>query len=89
MSLHISKRDAEAEAICVAEAFVAAEVPEDGPRSWRCGPAMPDVRASGYKLRRTVIKWSVGVRWIPEDGVVLDGDGVVLVNIETGEARWS
>jgi hypothetical protein len=53
-----------------------------------CGGARPAVLAPGSKRRKTVIKWTVTVRWIPEGGGVCDGDGVVEVDILTKEARW-
>lgn len=86
--MHISKKEAEAEAMQIADAFVAANCPEESPWRWTCLGARPDIISSGYKRRKTVIKWSVTVQWIPMDGSVMDGPSIVCVNIESKEARW-
>jgi hypothetical protein len=86
--MHISKKEAEAEAMRIAEAFVAASVPDGSPWAWECVGARPDLLSPDHKQRKTVVKWSVNVRWILEGGGVFDGDGIVLVNIETKEAQW-
>lgn len=88
MSMHISKLEAEAEAIRIAQAFVAASIQEGSPWSWECICARPDDLSPGYRRRKTVIKWNVIVRWIPERGGGFDGDGIVEVDIETKEAKW-
>lgn len=88
MSMHISKMEAEAEAIRIAEAFVSASIDEGSPWGWECIGARPDVLSPGYRRRKTVIKWNVLVRWIPEGGGILDGDGIVKVDIETKETSW-
>lgn len=88
MSMHISKEEAEAEAMRIAKAFVAASIPVGSPWAWECIGALPDVLSPGYKRRKTVIKWTAIVRWIPEGGGILDGESIVKVNIETKEAGW-
>ena len=60
---------------------------------WRyeLGPAVPhpiDPQPHG-KMPRC---WIVGVKWYPESapaGSTFDGGDFVLVNLETGEAKWS
>jgi hypothetical protein len=88
MSLHISKKEAEAEAMRIAKVFVAASIPEGSLWAWECVGARPDSLSPSYMRRKTVIKWSVSIRWIPEGGGILDGDSIVQVNIETKEAWW-
>ena len=89
MSMHISKREAEEEAIRIAEAFVSANIPEGSSWDWECGGAGPDILSPGHRRRKTVVKWIVGVRWIPKGGGVFDGGSMVKVDIETKEARWA
>jgi hypothetical protein len=86
--MHISKKEAGEEALRIAEAFVAASIPEGSPWAWECVGALPDELSPDYKRRKSVIKWNVIVRWIPQGGGILDGDGIVQVNIETKEALW-
>ena len=86
--MHISKKEAHAEAIRIAETFLAANIPEGSSWDWKCLDALPDVLGGSHKHRKTVIKWIVCVRWIPKGGGVFDGDGIVKVDIETKQARW-
>jgi hypothetical protein len=88
MSMHISKMEAEAEAIRIAEAFVSASIHGGSPQGWECIGARPDVLSPDYTRRKSVIKWNVIVRWIPEGGGIFDGDGIIKVDIDTKEARW-
>lgn len=88
MSIHISNKEAEAEAIRIAEAFVEASIASGSSWDWECVGAQPDALSPGYRQRKTVIKWSVIIRWIPEGGGVIDGYGILKVNIETKEAQW-
>jgi hypothetical protein len=85
--MHISKSEAQTEALRLAESFVAATIGEDRSWSWECCPPQPDVLSAGYKRRKTVIKWSVAVR-LTRHGAVVDGGPIVLVDIETKEARF-
>jgi len=104
--------EAEAEALRIAEAFVAADPPKvqafvtmdaskvqafdatDAAKrwyvGWRCGRPEPNQSAAGFDRRKPVVKWKVWVRPIPQVGCTIDGgDGFLLVDIETKEARWS
>lgn len=87
--MHISKMEAESEATRIAEAFVSASIQKGSSRDWECGAASPDVLSPGYRRGKTVVKWIVGVRWLPKGGGVCDGDSVVKLDIETKEARWA
>jgi hypothetical protein len=89
VSMRISKREAEQEAIRIAEAFVLANIPEGSSWDWECGSAGPDVLSPAYGRRKPTVKWILGVRWIPKEGGVFDGGGMVRVDIETKEASWA
>jgi hypothetical protein len=86
--MHISKRDAEAEALRIAEEFLAADTDPGDPMTYECLAPHPNVREPGYKLRKTVIKWCVTVSRTLQDGTIIDGPIVVLVDIQTKEARF-
>jgi hypothetical protein len=65
-SMHVSKKEAESEAMQIAQAFIAASTPES---RGDCIAARPDILSPGYKRRKGIIKWSVTVRWTSEDGI--------------------
>ena len=82
-SICLSKLEAESDAERIAGVFVAA----NGGADWTCKGAKPDILEPGYKRRKNIIKWVVLFDW-RIDGVIVDGPIIVLVDIETGEARF-
>ena len=86
MSNRLGKHEAEAEALRLADEFIAASPPADGAWGWECGPARP---RPGLNGRKTFLRWDVSVRWKPKDGGVLDGGPPgVHVDLETGEVGF-
>jgi hypothetical protein len=82
--------EARAEALQIAEAFVASKIREGSMWTMECGEPEPDQGAPGFDRRKPIVKWSVWVRPKHLKGQTIDGgDGWVLVDIETKEARWS
>ena len=67
--MRIDKEAARAEALEIAIAFLTAGLSGDG--RWRCeyGPATPWPGPGG---RKTFLKWTEAVRWIPVEGGVFD-----------------
>lgn len=86
MAARIGKREAEVEALRLANGFVAASLSVDSPWLWECGPAHP---CPGLNGRKNFLKWTVSVRWIPKGGGVVDGGSPgVLVDLETNQASF-
>jgi hypothetical protein len=82
--------EAEAEALRIAETFVAVDAPKGSWWAWECSQPEPDQDAPGFNRRMPIVKWRVWVRPKPTDGSTIDGgDGYVLVDIHTKEAHWS
>ncbi len=81
--------EAKAEALRIAEAFVAAGLKEGDPWGWECSQPEPDGDALGFDRRKSVTRWIIWVRPKPPVGHVIDGgDGWVLVDLESKGARW-
>jgi hypothetical protein len=81
--------EAKAEALRIAEAFVAAGAAEGDRWGSECSPPKPDQEAPGFDRRKPVTRWIVWVRPVPPVGCVIDGgDAWVLVDLESKEARW-
>src|SRR5262245_5524538 len=82
--------EARAEALRIAEAFVASEAREGSRWSMECSEPEPDQDAPGFDRRKPIVKWVVWARPKSKEGHTIDGgDGWLLVDIETKEARWS
>jgi hypothetical protein len=81
--------EARAEALQIAEAFVASEARECSRWVTQCGQPEPDQAAPGFDRRKSIVAWKVWTKSIPADGGTFDGgDGCVLVDVETKQARW-
>ena len=83
-TVHISKRDAEAEAVRLAEAFLMAEWPDGARSKYEFRGARADDTEPGYRDCKTVIKYTVVFGRIGWDG----GEAMIRVNIRTQEAGW-
>jgi hypothetical protein len=82
--------EARAEALQIANAFVASEIREGSMWTMECSEPEPDQGGPGFDRRKPIVKWRVWVRPTPLDGGTIDGgDGWLLVDIERREARWS
>ena len=82
--------EARAEALRIAETFVAAEARAGRGWAMKCERPEPDEGARGFDRRKPIAGWKVWVRPVPPEGVVIDGgDGYVLVDLESKQARWS
>jgi hypothetical protein len=81
--------EARAEALQIAEAFVASEACESSRWVMQCGQLEPDQAAPGFDRRKPVVGWKVWVKPVPTDGSTIDGgNAYVLVDVETKRARW-
>ena len=88
-TMHISKRDAEAEAVRIAEAFLTAERPDSTRARYELFSVSPDLDETGARDRKTIIKYTVVFRHGVPDGPYMDGgEAMVRVNIKAREARW-
>jgi hypothetical protein len=74
--------NAEEKALALANSFLSSRNTEGW--TWKCVRATPDLRAENNKNRKNHIKWSVLVEW-SKSGSILDGPGIVLVDIEKEE----
>jgi hypothetical protein len=81
--MRFSKSQAEAQAVRLAEEFVAA----NGGASWTCIGAKPNVLVPGHKRRKNIVKWSVAFDR-SDGGALVDGPAIVDVDIETGFAAF-
>jgi hypothetical protein len=82
--------EAEAEALRIATAFLAAKVRSPDDWSRECATPSPDESIEGFDRRKPIVRWTVWVRPKPPDGCSIDGGGgFLVVDIETKEARWS
>ena len=87
--MHISKRDAEAEAVRIAEAFLATEWPEPIRFQYKLGWVSPNLAEAGSRDRKTIIKYTVVFLLDLPDGCKMDGgEAMIRVDIKKREARW-
>lgn len=83
-SIRLSKSEAAQRALDLARAHVAS-VDARG-WSWECGAASPDPINPDCRGRKTPRRWVVPVQW-SKDSAILDGPGIILVDVETGDAQ--
>jgi hypothetical protein len=81
--IRLSKREAELEAIRIAEEYLAAR---GGAFERICLAARPDTQETGYKRRKNVIKWVVLFERLI-DGQPVDGPNIVMVDLDTRQAE--
>jgi len=83
--MNLSNKEAEEKAISLAEQFLASH--NNLKWDWKCIAAKPDLIDVDNKERKTFTKWSVIVEW-SQNGSIVDGPGVVLVNISSDECEF-
>jgi hypothetical protein len=80
--MHFSNAEAEEKALALANSFLSSRSTQGW--AWKCVGAKPDLAAENNRDRKIYIKWSVLVEW-SKNGSILDGSGIVLVDIEKEE----
>jgi hypothetical protein len=82
--------EARAEALRIAEEFIAVTAPKRAGWAWEVAPPEPDELAPNFDRRKPIVKWLVWIKLTSLDGGGMDGgDAWVLVDLETKEARWA
>jgi len=81
----ISNAGAQKQAIELAEAFLSSK--EFHGYTWKCVEARPDLMAGDIKHRKAYVKWAVVVDY-SRNGAVIDGPGIILVDILKKECRF-
>ncbi|MDO5693441.1 MAG: hypothetical protein Q4G70_13370 [Pseudomonadota bacterium] len=84
--MRIGNPEAKAKALALAESFLASRNQKGW--DWKCIEANPDPLSPRCNNRKTHAKWSVIVEY-SKNGSVLDGPGVILVDLQSGECRFA
>ena len=87
--MHISKRDAEAEAIRLSQEFLARELSEATRLRYSLWRVHPELHEPGSRDRKTIIRYTVIFRRTAPDEQAWDGgEAMIRVDIKTRESRW-
>jgi hypothetical protein len=83
--MKMSNKEAATAALALAESFLASQ--NSRVWEWKCVDVKPDLSASDNKDRKISVKWSVTVEY-SKDGSLLDGPGIVFVDIRKKECTF-
>ena len=83
--MKLSNEEASKKALALAESYLSSQ--NSRGLEWKCVEAKPDLSASDNKDRKTYVKWSVIVEYT-KNGSLLDGPGIVLVDIRKEECTF-